>query len=256
MVQEKRLENYVVRALMNKDDVSYDDNSEVLYALSEQVVRHLRTYLKDDDVANVLQYHARTVSDLVHGQMQAHYEEPGVEYETVVYPGFRGVRGITCKIRGDDEARPFRAPVQDRQKIPQMLFAGFEKSVYDKQRFQSDPERRFAVILENDGQVLRWIKPQKEDLMISLPKDGGYYVPDFVVETEDAKYVCEVKARDELSSPDVKEKAKACLQWCEGANQHARQHKGKPWSYLLIPHDDVDEQRSFSGLVESYSYRG
>jgi hypothetical protein len=31
-----------------------------------------------------------------------------------------------------------------------MLFSGFKRCLYPAQRFQSDPERRFAVLLEND----------------------------------------------------------------------------------------------------------
>jgi type III restriction enzyme len=35
-----------------------------------------------------------------------------------------------------------------------MLFGGFSKCLYPAQRFQSDSERRFSVVLENDSEVL------------------------------------------------------------------------------------------------------
>jgi len=195
------------------------------------------------------------IGELVHGQMQAHYDEPGVEYEAVVKEGFKTLRARSYGLRHGDDVRPFRAPVEDRLKIPQMLFGGFAKAVYPEQRFQSDSERRFAIVLENDLEVLRWNKLQQDQIQISLPRDGGYYVPDFVVETKDAKYICEVKAKNELDSPDVQEKARACARWCEAASEHSRKHTGKPWKYVLIPHDEIEEQRSFGGLASNHEWR-
>src|SRR4029077_2636670 len=53
--QELRLEDYIVRALVDFDDVSYDDHADLLYDLAAQMVKHLRSYLKDEDeVKNVL----------------------------------------------------------------------------------------------------------------------------------------------------------------------------------------------------------
>ena len=53
---ELRLENYLVRALIDFDDISYDDHADLLYDLAGQMVKHLRSYLKDDgEVVNVLQ---------------------------------------------------------------------------------------------------------------------------------------------------------------------------------------------------------
>ena len=44
---ELRLENYLVRALIDFDDISYDDHADLLYDLAGQMVKHLRSYLKD-----------------------------------------------------------------------------------------------------------------------------------------------------------------------------------------------------------------
>jgi len=53
---ELRLENYLVRALIDFDDISYDDHADLLYDLAGQMVKHLRSYLKDNgEVVNVLQ---------------------------------------------------------------------------------------------------------------------------------------------------------------------------------------------------------
>jgi len=55
IVEEKRPEDYLIRGLIDFNDISYDDHTALLYKLSGQVVAHLRTYLSsDEDVVNVL----------------------------------------------------------------------------------------------------------------------------------------------------------------------------------------------------------
>ncbi len=76
VVPEERLEDYIVRGLIDKDDISYDDHAALLYKLAGQLVRHIQSYLSnEDDVRNVLQYHQSELVRLVHTQMNQHYVE-------------------------------------------------------------------------------------------------------------------------------------------------------------------------------------
>lgn len=60
--QEKRPEDYLVRTLVDNDDISYDDHADLLYDLAGQMVQHLLGYLKDEDkVRNVLLYHQKSL---------------------------------------------------------------------------------------------------------------------------------------------------------------------------------------------------
>ncbi|MBU2483376.1 MAG: DEAD/DEAH box helicase family protein, partial [Proteobacteria bacterium] len=62
IIEEKRPEDYLVRGLIDFNDISYDDHAKLLYKLAGQVVTHLRTYLKEEeDVLNVLQYHQQSL---------------------------------------------------------------------------------------------------------------------------------------------------------------------------------------------------
>ena len=36
-------------------------------------------------------------------------------------------------------------------------------------------------------------------------------------------------------------KASAAAQWCRHASDHAKTVGGKPWVYVLLPHDEVKE---------------
>ncbi len=254
---ERRLEDYLVRELIAFDDVDYDAHSDLLYKLAGQLVAHLRSYLADDDeVANVLLYYASTHAQLVHAQLDQHRFEHGATYVAKVTQGFTPVRATVLTIPQGQSPQDFRTPVSARSEIRRMLFGGFAKCVYPLQKFQSDPERRFSVVLESgpNKAVLKWVKPAPGSFQIEL-KGGATYNPDFVVETTDARWICEVKDRDLLEDPEVLEKARAALTWCGRASEHTKQTDGKPWRYMLVPDNVIAENVTFDWLAKQYEKR-
>lgn len=257
VVEEARLEDYLVRGLVDYSDINYDVDAALLYKLAAQMVAHLRSYLKDEDeVRNVLQYHGPQLAALIHAQMQAHFEDGATEYEARVSRGWVKLEPIPYKVPDNEEVRNFRLPVADKQNIRKMLFDGFSKSLYPVQRFDSDPERRFACILENDHDVVAWIKPSRDALKIDYDRDGSTYRPDFVIETKSAKYIAEPKADNEMQSEEVQAKARAASLWCTHATAHARENGGKPWHYLLIPDTAIQEHKTLQGLVAAHKFTG
>ena len=246
-----RQEDYLVFALMDYNDISYDDHVDLLYKLSGQMVGHLRSYLPDDEaVANVLQYNQQRLAELIHSQMKSHYYESATEYDVQVTKGFTTLHSST--VASEQESRDFRQQPTDLRNITGMVFSGFAKCLYLQQKFDSDAERRFAVICENDPAALKWFKPGKNQLQIYYRSDKSYE-PDFVVETEIEKLLVETKAANELGDPVVLEKAKAAIQWCSHASAHALENGGKPWRYLLIPHDSVQENQTLQGLAARFT---
>ena len=99
--------------------------------------------------------------------------------------------------------RDFRAPVSNPAKIKSMIFGGFTKSLYAQHKFDSDPERRFSVVLENDKAVVKWIKPSKGDLRIHYSHETDGYEPDFVAETAAGMFLCEPKRSSEMTDKVV-----------------------------------------------------
>lgn len=255
VVTEGKPENYLVHGLIDFNDISYDAHAELLYKLAGQVVAHLRSYLKDqEEVANVLQYHQQTLAKLIHTQMQEHYVDKASAYEAHVCRGFTTLRDNVYSVPEDESARDFRAPVREKQDIRRMIFTGFAKCLYRFLKFDSDPERRFAAVLENDKDVSKWFRPAKGDLHIHHSGDSSYE-PDFVVETKAAKFICEVKSSAELTDPEVLAKARAATEWCRHASDHAKSHDGKAWVYLLIPHDVITDNKTLSGLTAAHTFR-
>jgi type III restriction enzyme len=251
IVEEERPEDYLIRGLVDFDDISYDAHKGLLYKLAGQVVAKLRSYLSnEEDVTNVLQYHQRTLVNLIHSQMQQNFVESASEYEAKVTRGFQTLRPNSYSAGVDESVRNFRSPIPEgqRNRIGGMVFGGFSKCLYPMQKFDSDSERRFSVILESDSDVLKWFKPAKGDLQIYYSHEHSYE-PDFVVETTTGKFLCEPKRATEVEDETVVAKAKAASTWCKHATAHAQANGDKPWRYLLIPHDQILDQMTLAGLA-------
>ncbi len=251
--KEARPEDYLVRALIDFDDISYDDHADLLYELSGQLVKHLRSYLSEPDTVNVLQYHQQQLAALIHSQMQLpeHRWEKATGYKATVSKGFSALKDNAYTAAATDDIRPFRMTVSDPTNIKRYLFGGFAKCLYDKQRFDVDTERRFAVILEDDGEVLKWFKPARGQFQIYYNKEQAYE-PDFVAETKNQLFLCEPKRADQMQNPEVIAKRAAASEWCKHATDHAQQHGGKKWNYLLIPHDAVTGNMTLEGLASRF----
>ncbi len=249
--RENRLEDYLIRALIDFDDISYDDHADLLYELAGQMVQHLTGYLKDEDkVRNVLLYHQQELARLIHAQMQTHQWEGAIEYEVVVSKGFTALKQSAYTALSGPP-KHFRQTVQDKSKMGKVVFGGFVRCLYPVQKFDSDTERKFAVVLETDTTVQKWFKPARGQFQIFYKDNNEHreYQPDFVVETTDCIYMCETKARSDMESAEVQAKKEAALKWCGHATDHAKSYNGKPWKYVLIPHDIIAENMTLAGLV-------
>lgn len=251
---EELPENYIVRALIDYDDVDYDTHSALLYRLAGQAVAYLRSRLQDEaSVRNVLLYYQPRLADLIHAQMEKHRWERSVGFDVKVTRGFRRLTPATVSQGAGEEERNFRHPLDNKRDIGKMIFGGFAKCLYPLQKFESDPERRLAVILENDTAVLKWVKPAKGNFQISW-RGGQLYEPDFVVETETGRFLVEVKRADLLQDSEVLAKAGAAQTWCEHATAHAIECASKPWTYILVPDLEISEAMTLEGLVARFRW--
>ena len=251
---EARPEDYLVRALIDFDDICYDEHADLLYDLAGQVVRHLLSYLSTADAINVLQYHQQQLAALIHSQMQmpGNRWERATGYKATVSKGFSALKPNAYTASAADEIKPFRDTLSDPTNIKRYLFAGFTKCLYDIQKFDVDTERRFAIILEDDSSVLKWFKPACGQFQIYYNKDQNYE-PDFVVETKTGLLLCEPKRADQMRNPEVLAKQTAATEWCKHATDHAREFGGKQWQYLLIPHDAVVGNMTLAGIASRYA---
>lgn len=140
----------------------------------------------------------------------------------------------------------YKKLIEDKKNIRQYLFEGYKKSYYPENAFDSDDERRFAVILEDDSDVLRFIKPPLNQLGLFYMA-GKQYNPDFIVETTTGKFLIEVKAANRTADTDVIEKSKSAIKWCRCATEVDPDKKH--WEFRLISGEDIIIGNTFKYTV-------
>jgi len=252
-IEELRLEDYVVSGLVDFDDVSYDAHADLLYLLAGQVVARLKSYLPDEhEVRKVLGCHQTEIARFVHAQMQEHYWEKATGYEVKISKGFTELKPSAYTASATEPVLDYRQPPADKSNMAKYLFGGFKHCLYPVQKFQADGERRLSVILEREK--AKWFKPAKGQFQIYYKSGADHleYQPDFVAETDSVIYMLEPKSKNEMTADDVVAKRDAAVKWCQHASAHAATYQGRPWEYLLIPHDTIAENMTLKGLAERY----
>ncbi|MGX9117228.1 DEAD/DEAH box helicase family protein [Mesorhizobium sp. BHbsci] len=249
-----RLEDYLVAKLIDFDEIDYDAHAELLYDLAGQVVGRLRSYLKDDEeVRNVLQGRGKEMATAVLAQMRQHMWRTQTTYRVSLHAPFGELKPQAFDGSGKDAIRDFRTPPERLSEIKRFIFTGFQRGCYWQAKFDSDTERKLAVLLERDSSVERWMKPGPNQFKI-FDSEGHAYQPDFVVETKTEKLILETKRRSDMNDADVRRKARAAALWCMIATEHhSKAHNTKPWRYVLAPDDAIDLNTTLPGLLSAYT---
>lgn len=248
-------ENAIVMLIIQNEDIDYNVCSDLIYKLIGQLKAHLKGYLKsDDDVEKVLRQFKVNIADNIYAQMKSHFFHEDVAYSISTMRPFSKIEtGFGGKYISD-QIYDYRASMSPSE-VPKRIFKGFKKSCHTMYKFDSNTERVFAIVLENDDEVLRWLCPNINQFNIYYDRNSGSrYQPDFVVETKDTIYMVETKdARKVNGDIDdvVLAKSKAAMKYCSEATEYNAQNGGKPWKYVLISSANVHFQSSLKFLVEN-----
>ncbi|MCB9736917.1 MAG: DEAD/DEAH box helicase family protein [Deltaproteobacteria bacterium] len=254
---EEQLEHYIIRHIIDYDDVNETLHMDLIGKLAEQAVQYIRDQLNGDEAgtAAVVRAKEKELAQFIHGEMNAHYWEEVAEYQANVHAGMHYPKAVSLVRAADAPVRSIRDTLDAKSGIRDIVFTGFKKCMFQHQKFESNPERILALVLEGDGAVEKWVKPTAQDIHLTL-RGGSSHLPDFVVETADCKYLVEVKRHDMLDQRDVVEKASACVAWCKHATAHETAHDGgKRWAYVIIPDEKVSEASTLGGLAAKFTKR-
>lgn len=55
-----------------------------------------------------------------------------------------------------------------------------------------------------------------------------------------------------MQDTDVVQKADAARTYCKYATEYNLENGGKPWYYLLVPHDEINKTVSLNSLVNKF----
>ena len=244
--------NQIVGELINYPEIDYDDNAELLHNLAMQAIQTLEDKLDNKiDLALLVRQYKKVISGKIYEQMKAHFRISEPEYiEPTVLPFVKIEDWNFSAIK--DSHKDYRDVVTPSSLIPKYVFTGFTKACHFEYKFDSKTEKDFSFILENDDKVLKWLRPAPNQFRIYWANNSRQYYPDFVVETPNAIYMVETKAADQLQHSEVIDKKQAAIKYCKYASAFTKKHGGKPWQYLLIPHNEVSQTTSFEYLVTNF----
>lgn len=244
--------NQIVSMLIDYDAIDYDKNSELLYHLAGQAIEAISKNLKEgENLAKVVSDFKKAIAKNIYQQMERHFVTRSTGYVKPKVLPFVGIIDQNIKEiegYGRTDYRNVIPPAHLRK----FIFTGYLKSYYTEYKFDSKTEHDFSIVLENDTNVLRWIRPAREQFNIYWSNGSKRYEPDFIVETADAICMVETKAANELSSEDVLLKKQAAEEFCRYASEYTAENGGKPWKYILLPHDTVERTASFDYLITFY----
>lgn len=182
-------------------ELSYDD-ADFIIDVADQYLAQIEG--DEEDKRKIVRRYATLIVSDIRAQIFEHVERKTQDIHTV-QKDLILFRRFVKNIRKDGRVR-FDRPFTDKANIRKYLFTGYKKGYYTENGFDSDTERLFSIILEEDPEVIRWIKPPLNQLGLFW-QAGQQYNPDFLVETATHKYMVEVKAANEVTAQDVVAKA-------------------------------------------------
>ncbi len=212
-------------------ELSYDD-ADFIIDVVDQYLAQIEG--DEEDKRKIVRRYATLIVSDIRAQIFEHVERKTQDIHTV-QKDLILFRRFVKNIRKDGRVR-FDRPFTDKANIRKYLFTGYKKGYYTENGFDSDTERLFSIILEEDPEVIRWIKPPLNQLGLFW-QAGQQYNPDFLVETATHKYMVEVKAANEVTAQDVIAKAREGIRWCRFASTADPDHK--PWVYRLITDENI-----------------
>lgn len=209
-------------------EISVDEDADYILNIVQQYLALIDG--SEADKNKIVRRYAKLIIDDIVKQIHENMDRQ-TYYTHVVQKDLIVFRKAVRNVRADGGEVNFRKTIANKSEIKKYVFTGYKKSYYNVNAFDSDTERLFSVILEDDKDVIRWIKPPLNQLGLFW-QAGQQYNPDFLVETPTAKYMIEVKAKNEVNNPDVVGKAKEGIKWCKYAS--IVDFDKKPWEYKLI----------------------
>lgn len=240
-------EKRIVDGLRGISEVDYEKCGELIRKLTKQFLDYYRAKYPENKVRNICLSYRNDIINRIKTQILNHltaFTKGLIE----VPIGLMEIVRETIDYTGGQ--KDINEPSGD-QNIRSIAYTGGTKALVSPFKFDSEPERLFALSCENSPEVIRWLRPAITQFNITYNR-GHRYVPDFVVETDDTYYLVEVKARNRMSDPEVLAKKERAIDYCKVASDYNVAKGHKPFKYLFIPHDEISASSSFDYLKNRF----
>lgn len=245
--------NMIIAELLNFSDVDYDDNAELLNKLAQQAYTAIEnSNTAEKEVKKAIFQFKKTIAERIYLQMKANFK---IEYSNYKKPSvlpFTKILPHNFSALVNNGYKDYRDIINPVSLVPKYVYTGFEKACHFEYKFDSNPEKVLAYVLENDPKVKKWLRPATNQFHIYWDNNSKRYEPDFVVETDDAIYMIEPKNKDKMQDVDVLQKQEAAKIYCKYASEYNDENNEKPWFYLLVPHDEISTTINLANLITKF----
>ena len=188
----------IVEEISKRPEVDYDACCDLLYDLITTLFDAFAKKFTSDEIKNIVMCNKRSIADKIYDQMKKHFKcsEPNIVEEISGVSMYIYEPSYMRKIGEEPISVYTTIPDGD---VPKCLFNGFKKALHPIYKFDSAPEKRFAIVCEQNEEVIKWLRPAAKQFNLFYG-NGQRYEPDFVVETSDTMYLVEIKGEDKLNN--------------------------------------------------------
>lgn len=249
-VSRSALEMLMVE-LNNFPEIDYETGDLQAKLCTQAITEIEQTITGEVNIRQVVNQWKRTIAEKIYHQMMlpTNFEVVQLEARKPKFFGFSKIEQFSATALASDGLRDYKDDTMPASQVRNYLFTGFERTAHQNYKFANRTEQTFGYILEQDKGVLKWMRPALYQFSIYWNNNSQTYQPDFIAETDDCIYMIETKAANEVDDPEVLVKAAAALRYCKYATEYTDENGGKPWKYVLIPHDKIAKNNSFKGIV-------
>ena len=240
----------IVEEISKRPEVDYDACCDLLYDLITTLFDAFTKKFTSDEIKNIVMCNKRSIADKIYDQMKKHFKcsEPNIVEEISGVSMYIYEPSYMRKIGEEPISVYTTIPDGD---VPKCLFNGFKKALHPIYKFDSAPEKRFAIVCEQSEEVIKWLRPAAKQFNLFYG-NGQRYEPDFVVETSDTMYLVEIKGEDKLNDENNLLKKQRAVRYCQVASVYASGHGLKQWKHLYIPSQQVQTNSSFTMLAQRF----
>lgn len=230
--------SYISKAIIAKTKISPYFFSEMAEKVDEYICDHLfKDDFKPDNKEDVLKLNLTNVRKAILESFNKQVLKLSTKEEEIPVINYFKISS---------------APVLHTSRSEDLLYSP-RKCVFNLLSADSYFEINFMKYLDSQPEVLAFSKIMRYGVPLHIRYYDHYgylryYIPDFIVKTEDCFYLIETKGLEDMS---VRYKDKAATEWCKTASK-----SGNEWKYVKIMSKDYEENPTltFSKLIKNIGY--
>ena len=157
-------EKYLVDEIRDIGEIDDEKCPELIQKIVMQFLNYYRSKYSEEQVRNICIMYKMDIVNKFKEQLLKHL---GIKYEGLI----ETVSGIETLIRNyaiDYSNEVKNISMEPDINISSIAYEGAKKSVTNMFKFDSNPERLFALACDNSPEVVRWLRPAPKQFNISI----------------------------------------------------------------------------------------